>query len=77
MIKIQKKLLLATLKKSESWQQMSDGADELDLFTMSGNPTPEQQREFEIFWREMTGRSAIVVPDGIEFKGTFKYPKDG
>jgi len=56
---------------------MSDGAEELDLFTMSGNPSPEQQREFELFWKKMTGRMAIVVPDGIEFKGTFKYPKDG
>ena len=77
MIKIQKKLLSVTLQKSESWQDMSDGADELDLFTMSGNPSPEQQREFELFWKKMTGRMAIVVPDGIEFKGTFKYPKDG
>ena len=77
MIRIQKKLLLATLQKSESWQDMSEGAEEVDLFTMSGDPSPEQQREFELFWKKMTGRIAIVVPEGIEWKGTFKYPKDG
>ena len=49
---------------------------EVDLFTMSGNPTPEEQREFEIFWKKITGRSAIVVPEGVEFKGTFKYPSE-
>ena len=49
--------------------------EEFDLFTMDDNPTPSEQREFEIFWRKMTGRSAIVVPTGVEFKGTFKYPE--
>ena len=77
MTEIQKKLQSATLKKSESWRDMSEGAEEVDLFTMSNNPSPESQREFELFWQKMTGRKAIVVPDGIEFKGTFKYPKDG
>ena len=77
MTEIQKKLQSATLKKSESWLDMSEGAEEVDLFTMSNNPSPESQREFELFWQKMTGRKAIVVPDGIEFKGTFKYPKDG
>ena len=47
---------------------------EVALFTMDGNPSPEQQREFEIFWQKMTGRECIVVPTGVEFKGTFKYP---
>ena len=77
MTEIQKKLQSATLKKSESWRDMSEGAEEVDLFTMSNNPSPESQREFELFWQKMTGRKAIVVPDGIEFKCTFKYPKDG
>ncbi len=56
---------------------MSEGAEEVDLFTMSGDPSPEQQREFELFWKKMTGRVAIVVPEGIEWKGTFKYPNSG
>ena len=77
MTEIQKKLQSATLNKSESWLDMSEGAEEVDLFTMSNDPTPEQQRQFELFWKKMKGRMAIVVQEGIEFKGTFKYPKDG
>lgn len=49
--------------------------DEFDLFHMDGNPSPEEQRDFEIYWRKMTGRAAIVI-SGVEYKGTFDYPKE-
>ncbi len=72
---MKEKLQQVILKKSESWPNNMGDDEEFDLFTMDDNPTPSEQREFEIFWRKMTGRSAIVVPTGVEFKGTFKYPE--
>jgi len=71
---MKEKLQRVTLKKSGSWPATMN-SPEVDLFTMDGNPSPEQQREFEIFWKKMTGRDCIVVPTGVEFKGTFKYPE--
>lgn len=50
--------------------------DEFDLFHMSGSPSAEEQRDFEIWWKKMTGRYAIVV-SGVDYQGTFKYPENG
>lgn len=49
--------------------------EEFDLFTMSGNPSVEEQRDFEIWWRKMTGRAAIVI-SGVDYKATLNYPED-
>ena len=49
---------------------------EFDLFTIPMSENTEanlqEQREFEIWWRNTTGRRAIVV-SGVEFKGTLEY----
>jgi len=49
---------------------------EFDLFTIPLSENAEanlqEQREFEIWWRNHTGRRAIVV-SGVDFAGTFKY----
>lgn len=47
---------------------------QFDLFHMKDS-TPEEQREFELWWHKWTGRSAIVI-SGVEYLTTLPYPKE-
>lgn len=49
--------------------------EEFDLFHMPGNPSASEQRDFEIWWRKMTGRAAIVI-SGVDYKTTLNYPEE-
>lgn len=46
---------------------------QFDLFHME-NSTPEEQREFELWWNKWTGRSAIVI-SGVDYIATLPYPE--
>lgn len=67
------KLQNTTLKTSSESAVINE--DEFDLFQMPEGTAVEEQRAFEIWWRKMTGRYAIVL-GGVEYKATLQYPKD-
>jgi hypothetical protein len=46
---------------------------QFDLFHMKDS-TPEEQREFELWWHKWTGRSAIVI-SGVDYLTTLPYPE--